>query len=252
MAAPVPDAVALREEVCRALAAAGDPERALGQQRYMKSAMPYHGVTSAELRAILRPLLADPHRRPATRSAWEDTVRHLWDDATHREQRYAATVLLGHRAYRQWCDPDLVPLLRHLIVTGAWWDHVDELATHHLGPILLRHRAVMTPVIRAWALDDDLWIRRASIICQLSFKEATDTDLLADVITANLETDAAGEPTAYGSTFWIRKAIGWALRQHARTDPQWVLDVVAAHRDRLSGLSTREALKHLGPDARRG
>ena len=64
-------------------------------------------------------------------------------------------------------------------------------------------------------------------------------------IDANLETDARGERTAYGSSFWIRKAIGWALRQQARTDPQWSLDFVADHRDRMAGLSIREALKHL-------
>ena len=64
-------------------------------------------------------------------------------------------------------------------------------------------------------------------------------------IDANLETDARGERTAYGSSFWIRKAIGWALRQQARTDPQWTLDFVADHRDRMAGLSIREALKHL-------
>ena len=92
---------------------------------------------------------------------------------------------------------------------------------------------------------DDLWLRRTSIICQLTHKEATDVDLLAEAIEANLETTRDGERTAYGSVFWIRKAIGWALRQHGRVDPQWVLDYVAAHGDRMSGLTKREALKHL-------
>lgn len=239
------------DSVCRVLTSAGDPERAVGQQRYMKSEMPYRGITSGELKALLKPLLADEGLRPATREEWEATVLALWDGAAFREERYAATALLGHRAYRAWCDPDLVPLLRHLIVTGAWWDHVDELASHHVGPILLRHNEVMTPVTRAWAhgagpvSGDDLWLRRTAIICQLTFKESTDLDLLSEAIEANLETTADGKPTAYGSTFWIRKAIGWALRQHARTDPDWVLDYVAAHGHRMSGLTKREALKHL-------
>lgn len=227
------------------LASAGDPERAVAQQKYMKSEMPYRGLTSVELKALLKPLLADADLRPATRDEWEATVRDLWDNATHREERYAATALLVHRAYRQWRDPELLPLLRHLITTGAWWDHVDELATHHVAPILLRHRSFVTQIIQSWSTDSDLWIRRTAIICQLPHKDATDTDLLAEVIEANLDTEAAGEPTAYGKVFWIRKAIGWALRQHARTDPQWVIDFVAAHEDRLSGLSKREALKHL-------
>jgi hypothetical protein len=92
-------------EVCRALALAGDPERAAGQQAYMKSQLPFHGVTSAQLKALLGPLLADDALRPATREAWEATVRDLWDNATHREQRYAATALLAHRSARRWHDP---------------------------------------------------------------------------------------------------------------------------------------------------
>ena len=82
---------------------------------------------------------------------------------------------------------------------------------------------------------DDLWLRRSAILSQLTFKEQTDTQLLADCIEPNLED----------TSFWIRKAIGWALRQHARTDPGWVRQAVAGYGDRLSGLSRREALKHL-------
>ena len=232
----------------------------MGQQRYMKSEMPYRGITSTELKALLKPLLADLALRPSSRGEWEATVLELWDGAEYREERYVATALLGHRAFRGWQDPELLPLIRHLIVTGAWWDHVDELASHHVGPILLRHREIVTPVMRDWAhgvdpfagdrshdgpAQDDLWLRRTSIICQLTHKEATDVDLLAEAIEANLETTRDGERTAYGSVFWIRKAIGWALRQQGRVDPQWVLDYVAAHGDRMSGLTKREALKHL-------
>lgn len=240
----------LIDVVCDALAAAGDPDRAQGQQRYMKSQMPYRGITSSELKAILRPLLADSTLRPTRREDWEDTVRALWDEAAYREERYAATALLGHRSARPWCDLDLIPLLRHLIVTGAWWDHVDELATHHVGPILAAHRPALTPMLTSWATGtdpggDDLWLRRTAIICQLGHKADTDLALLTTAIDANLETDRDGAPTPHGSTFWIRKAIGWALRQHARTDPDWVREYVERHRARMSGLTIREALKHL-------
>ncbi len=217
------------------LAGAGDPERAAAQQAYMKSAMPYRGLTSPELKALLRPVLADPHLRPATRDAWEGAVRELWDEATHREERYAATALTGHRAYRAWQDPETVPLYRHLVVTGAWWDHVDEVASNRIGPILLSHNEIMTPVVREWATDEDLWIRRTSIISQLTFKEQTDRVLLLETI----------EPNLADTSFWLRKAIGWALRQFARTDPDWVWATVEGYGDRLSGLSRREALKHL-------
>lgn len=224
---------ALVAEVRAALAVAEDPDRAATQQAYMKSTLPYHGITSGELKALLRPILAN--HRIDDRVAWEATVRELWDGATHREQRYAATALLGYRFYRQWQDPDLLPLHRHLIVTGAWWDHVDELATRHVGPILASQRAALTPQMYEWAIDDDLWLRRTAILCQLHHKEQTDLALLRAAIDANVDD----------TSFWIRKAIGWALRQHARTDPAWVRAEVARHGDRLSGLSRREALKHL-------
>ena len=93
--------------------------------------------------------------------------------------------------------------------------------------------------MRAWAVEDDLWLRRTSILCQLHRTRSTDLDLLRHVLESNLEG------SRFGSEFFIRKAVGWALRQHARTDPDWVRAFVTEHQDRLSGLSRREALRHL-------
>ncbi|HYN68387.1 MAG TPA: DNA alkylation repair protein [Ornithinibacter sp.] len=230
---------ALAVAVRHALAGAGNPERAAGQQRYMKSAMPYRGLTSPELRALLRPLLADASLAPASREAWEADVRALWDDAAYREERYAALAVTGHRAARPWQDPQSLGLYRHLVETGAWWDYVDLVAADRVGPILLRHRDVVTPEMRSFAVDDHLWVRRTAILAQLKHREETDLDLLTDVVDANLEG------SRFGGEFFVRKAIGWALRQHARVDPEWVRAFVEARGDRLSGLSRREALKHL-------
>ena len=218
-----------------ALAAAGDPARAAAQQAYMKSQMPYRGITAPELKAVLRPILADPAYRIGERREWELAVRDLWDGAGHREERYAATALTGHRTYRAWQDPGTIALYQHQVVTGAWWDLVDEVASNRIGPILLSHKAEVTPLVEQWIEHEDLWLRRTAIICQLTFKERTDLGLLRAAIEPNLE-----DPS-----FWIRKAIGWALRQYARTDPDWVRATVAEYDDRLSGLSRREALKHL-------
>ena len=104
----------------------------------MKSAMPYHGITAPRLKQALRPILAT--YAPADRATWEATVRELWDGATHREERYAATALARHRAARAWQDPAALDLYRHLVVTGAWWDHVDEVAAHLVGGVLAGHR----------------------------------------------------------------------------------------------------------------
>lgn len=221
-----------------ALAEVGDPERAAQQQAYMKSDLPYVGLGAPALKALLRPILAD--HRFADRAQWEAAALELFEDATHREEWYAAVALLRHRSYRAWLDTDLLPLLEELVRLGAWWDVVDEIAGHLVGQVLLDHRPAATSVIDAWAVDpESLWVRRTAMLAQLRHAETTDTDLLERVLVANLDD------TAYGREFFIRKALGWALRQHARTDPAWVRTFVERHERRLSGLSRREALKHL-------
>ena len=219
--------------VRRALAEAGDPQVAARQQAYMKSAMPYLGLPSPRLKAALRPLLRD--WRPTDRAQWEATVRSLWDGATHREEWYAAIAVARHRQARAWLDPASLDSWEHLVVSGAWWDVVDDVATHLVGDVLVGHRARATPVVRAWATAEDLWLRRTAVICQVGHRGDTDLDLLRHAVEANVED----------TSFWLRKAIGWALRQYARTDPDWVRAEVDRLGARLSGLSRREALKHL-------
>ncbi len=223
----------LVDAVRRALAAAGDPQVAVQQQAYMKSAMPYFGLPSPRLKAELKPLLRD--WLPSDDGQWAGTVRTLWDEATHREEWYAAIAVARHRHARAWLEPASLELWEHLIITGAWWDVVDDVATHLVGDVLAGHRSAATPAVRAWATDDDLWLRRAAVICQIGHKADTDVELLRHAIEANVD-----DPT-----FWLRKGIGWALREHARTDPDWVRAEVDRLGDRLSGLSRREALKHL-------
>lgn len=224
--------------VRRGLGAVAEPARAAGMQAYMKSAMPYLGVTAPAARRALAAVFTE-HPLP-DRVSWEATVRALWDEAEYREERYAAVALTGHRRYRGYQDAATLTLYRELIRSGAWWDYVDEFASRRVGPILRAEPDTVTPVIRAWASaaadDADLWLRRTSIICQLGSKGDTDLALLAQCIEANLDD----------RDFFIRKAIGWALRQHARTDPAWVRGFVEQHADRLASLSRREALKHLG------
>src|SRR5688500_14256499 len=142
-----------------ALAEVGDPERAAQQQAYMKSDLPYVGLGAPALKALLRPILAD--HRFADRAQWEAAALELFEDATHREEWYAAVALLRHRAYGSWLDPELLPLLEELVRLGAWWDVVDEVAGHLVGQVLLDHRAEATPVVAAWAVDPgSLWVRR--------------------------------------------------------------------------------------------
>jgi len=219
---------AVRED----LAAIGDARKAPEMQRYMKSELPFRGVPSPERSALAKRLFST--HVLTDEAEWRATVLTLWREAAYREERYLAIALTGDRRYAAWQTPTLLPLYEELIVTGAWWDFVDELANRRVGPLLRRFPEDVAPVMYAWATDPDLWKRRTSIICQLTFKEATDTKLLSTAIEANV-----GD-----RDFFIRKGIGWALRQFARTEPGWVRAFVDTHPS-LSPLSVREAVKHL-------
>lgn len=220
-------AAALASDIGDVLRAAADPARAPGQQAYMKSTMPFLGVRVPEARAIARACAKGCADAQVLRGA----ALSLWRTATHREERYAAQALLAARSLRG--DLDLLPVHEEMIRTGAWWDHVDE-AAHRLAELLDAHPDVMAVEMRVWADDADFWMRRAAIISQLGRKSRTDRALLTDTIEANIRE----------SEFFLRKAIGWALREYAKTDPAWVRAFVAQHPD-LSPLSRREALKNL-------
>jgi 3-methyladenine DNA glycosylase AlkD len=215
-------------------------ERSPGPERYLLRG----GRTGAERLHLLnrvkwptteRLLKAAVACHPLVDAAELDAVvRELWDGAEFREERYLALSLTGHRPHARWLDPSWMALLRHWIVTGAWWDFTDEIASRRIGPLLREHPDTLRPMVRAWISDSDRWLRRTSVICQLQAGRATDTALLTEAIEANLD-----DPD-----FFLRKGIGWALRQHARTDPEWVRAFVADHPG-LSPLSRREALRHL-------
>jgi len=218
----------------RELKQRADPEKAPHMRAYMKSAMPYLGVQTPRLREACR--LVFPAYPLASFDDWRDTVLALWQGAHFREERYAALMLTGERGYRDYQTLDALPLYEELIVTGAWWDYVDLIASQRIGPLLKRYPGRMKRTMRAWSRSKDLWKRRTAILCQLSFKNDTDLALLYECI----------EPNLADREFFIRKAIGWALRQHAWTDAREVQRYVATNRTRLSPLSVREALKNVG------
>jgi 3-methyladenine DNA glycosylase AlkD len=214
-----------------ALGAAADPERAPAMQAYMKSDLPFLGVAKPARVDALRPVWA---AHPlAGRAVWEATIRELYDDAGFREERYAALALLDRG--RRWHDPALVPLIEHLVIEGAWWDLVDEVASRTVSPLRRAFPAEMDAVVRAWSASDDLWLRRTSVLSQLNARGDVDRDLLADMCLA----------AAPSTEFFLRKAVGWALRDLAHRDPVWVRAFVAEHEEELSPLSRREALKNL-------
>lgn len=220
-------APALAADIRDALRAAADPALAPGQQAYMKSAMPFLGVRVPEARR----LATEAARSIGDPDLLREAALELWRHAAYREERYAAQALMALKPLRGRLD--LLEVHEEMIRTGAWWDHVDEVA-HRLADLLDVHPAELSVELRVWADDEDLWIRRAAIIAQLGRRDRVDRALLTDAIEANI-----ADPE-----FFLRKAIGWALRDCARTDPDWVRAFVDAHPG-LSPLSRREALKHL-------
>jgi len=220
-------------DVRRALERAADPARAPAMQAYMKSTMPYHGVPTPVLRRVCKAVFAEIQF--ATSSQWQKQVLSLWRNARFREERYAAIHLTGERSAAPFQTPSAMTVYEELIVTGAWWDYVDDIASHRVGPILRGHPEAMKRRMLAWSRSKDLWKRRTAILCQLGFKAETDLELLYACI----------EPSLGSREFFLQKAIGWALRQYAWTDDAEVKRYVRLNADRLSALSRREALKHI-------
>lgn len=217
----------------RELRRVADPRKAPAMQAYMKSAMPYHGVPAPLLRQSCKKIFAEVDL--ATRGAWRAKVLQLWRSARYREERYAAIALTGDARAARFQTPQEMPLYEEMIVTGAWWDYVDEIAGRRIGPILRKYPAPMRKKMLVWSRSKNLWKCRTSILCQLGFKQGTDLDLLYACI----------EPSLDSKEFFLRKAIGWALRQYAWTDPAEVKRYVRRHANRLSALSRREALKNV-------
>lgn len=227
--------LALRDAY-RALA---DSDRALQMQAYMKSAMPYHGVPSQEMRRVCREVFGGIDLGDAER--WRTLVLAIFRGATHREEWYAALELVGDRRVtgkkivKTYQTLDALPMYEEMIVTGAWWDIVDALASHRVGGLLELWPQEMKPRLRDWSRDPNMWKRRTAILSQLGFKERTDLPFLYECI----------EPSLAERDFFLRKAIGWALRQYAWTDPDEIVRYTTRMKSRLSPLSLREALKNV-------
>jgi 3-methyladenine DNA glycosylase AlkD len=219
----------LRDE----LRAVADPVKAPQMQAYMKSGMPYHGVPLPLLRKTFNRVFRTLEL--GTSGIWRDYVLELWRHAEYREERYGALFLAGDRRAQAFQTPAAMNMYEEMIVAGAWWDYVDDIAIHRVGPILASHPVPLKKKMLSWSKSTNVWKRRTAIICQIQLKDRVDLGLLYACI----------EPSLGSQEFFLRKAIGWALRQVAWTEPDEVLRYVRANRDRLSPLSRREALKNV-------
>ncbi|MFF0587752.1 DNA alkylation repair protein [Streptomyces sp. NPDC003781] len=211
--------------------AAADAERAAGMRAYMKDVAPFLGLTSPVRRSLNRAVLAGLPR--PDESDCTAVALRCWR-LPEREYHYFAVDYL--RRHVTHCSSGFLPVVRHLLTTVPWWDTVDLLAAHVVGGLVAADRG-LTRDMDAWIGDEDLWLVRAALLHQLRYKEHTDTDRLFGYC---LRQAGHGD-------FFVRKAVGWCLREYAKTDPDAVRAFVAEHRTRLAPLSVREALRTVGP-----
>lgn len=203
-----------------------DPVRAAAMSAYMRNLFPFVGIPSPQRSALQREALAGLPRLSEAELA--EIAVALWA-LPEREYQYAALGLL-ERADKA-LTPAFLPTARTLVESKSWWDTVDTLASHVVGGIVLRNPELRSEMDR-WIEDEDFWVARVAILHQLRHKSATDSGRLF----------AYCERRAGDTEFFIRKAIGWALREYSKTDAPAVREFVARHEATLSGLSKREAL----------
>lgn len=207
----------------------GDAKKAPQMQAYMKTDQPFYGVQSKLRKHIFRNAIK---KFPIiSRDSWEKVILELWN-GTHREEMYQ-TLEVAER-YKKYHDETAWNLFEKLLRSATNWDTVDWLSSNLIGRLVEKYRHFEKQLLE-WSDDENFWVRRASLLAHLKHKEKTNTKLLASTILK----------LAHEKEFFIRKAIGWVLRQYSYTDPEWVLQFVKNHEDKLSGLSKREALKAL-------
>ncbi|MGH3714431.1 MAG: DNA alkylation repair protein [Micromonosporaceae bacterium] len=208
--------------------AARDPAKAAAMAGYMKGRFDFLGIPTPQRRALSREVLAAG--KPGV-AELPGIALACWE-LPEREYQYFATDLLVRYAAR--LPADFVATAEQLITTKSWWDTVDLLATRVVGSLVTRHPELRR-TMDDWSRHENLWLVRTAILYQLHAGARTDTVRLFGYCAAQ-----AGH-----RDFFVRKAIGWALRQYARTDPDGVRRFVSVHREELSPLSVREAMKHL-------
>lgn len=203
-------------------------EKAAQMSAYMRDQFPYYGIQTPIRRQLYQAFIKESRQRKVI--DW-DLLHECWQDP-HREFQYFVTDYL-RALQKQLTYDDIERHLKYFATTKQWWDTIDCL-DRIIGDIAFVDDRV-NDLMLMWSQDADMWLRRIAIDHQLTRKERTDTDLLAQIIVNNLGSEE----------FFINKAIGWSLRQYSKTNVEWVSAFVAEHRHQLAPLSLREATKYL-------
>jgi 3-methyladenine DNA glycosylase AlkD len=223
------------ERLTQELDARADPEKAAPMAAYMRNQFPFLGVQGQGRRDAMALARADLPK--STEADLTDVVRALWRrDA--REYQLVGSDEVWRAAPR--CTPGFLAVVGELITTKSWWDTVDRLAVRGAGVLVGNHPELRREMDR-WLGEEDLWLRRSALLHQLLWRDRTDAEWLF----------AACERRAGETDFFMRKAIGWVLREYSKTDPEAVRDFVSSHAGQLSPLSRREALARIDKHERR-
>ena len=214
-------------EIIDCLEARADNARALDMSKYMKNKFEFFGVGASVRNEIWKPYFKEAKK--TKKIDWDFIEICFKHDKT--ECQYTAAYYLKYM--KKFLVEDDIPKLKELVLTKSWWDTVDIL-DKVIGSIIYNNKNLY-PIILEWSKDDNIWLRRVAIDHQLLRKENTDEQLLEKILINNLNH----------KEFFVNKAIGWALRDYSKTNPQWARNFIEVHKENMASLSIREASKYL-------
>ena len=186
-------------------------ENAFWMKKYMKDQFEFYGVKTPERRAMLKFFLKEYGLPPA--NELKPVIMECWSH-DYRDWQYIAVGLLMEHIKKP--EKEIVELLEFMIINKSWWDTVDGIAGWLVGPLFKKYPDLISPKTTQWMNSENIWLQRSCLLYQLSYKKNTDTEILFHFIE-----ELSGE-----SSFWIRKAIGWVLREYSKTNPAAVLKFV--------------------------
>jgi 3-methyladenine DNA glycosylase AlkD len=231
-----------RDALIAQLHAQANPLRAAGEKQYLRSNLNFHGVPVPNIKAIIRTWLKS---QPALNADDLGALAGaLWASDWH-EERSLAVFLLEER--EKLLTPDHLPLIERMMREVNTWAHLDEIAIHVVGVLLERHPQIIREHLLRWATDPNFWVRRVPVLAQnRQFRAGRGDAALFEQIAVPMLDEGAG--WSKDERFFIRKAVGWALREQCKHHPDWVVAFVNRHHARMSGLTLREATRRLPPD----
>lgn len=209
-----------------------NPQLAVGMKSYQKNKFEFYGLTAPTRREICKPILL--HGKSLSKKETIDIAKKLWSQA-QRECHYLAQELLFQNLKKSLKKSDVI-WLEWLVLNNSWWDTVDFIAPKLIALYFKKFPEERNKKVDVWIASDNIWLIRSSLLFQLKYKDETDMDFLFKTILR----------VSHTKEFFINKAIGWMLRENAKRIPDVVSDFIEENRNRLSNLSVREGLKHIG------